>query len=827
MTDIKVLNARGEEMVVINTELTNPTYRGPAGPQGPQGIPGPQGPEGPIGKTGPAGPQGPKGQDGFIVFEELTPEQKEQLKGPQGLQGPQGPIGEQGPKGDKGDKGDPGPVGPTGPAGTDGANGHSPVITIIDGIWYIDGVSTGIEAVGPQGPKGDKGDKGDPGEAGHTPIKGTDYWTEEDKAEIIADIPTSSNTMELFTGVVPTEEQLVILRSFYDDNFDGSLPCPITINGFPVLGYNTTGSLGTEAELILFTSGYTNRWTPSGYPLPFKHYSLKFSRTSAKAISSSYSAKIEGEDVVFTSTQNVPGRSSSLVKELNYLNDNKLDKTEIPDLNTYATTTYVDNAVSTIELTPGPKGDTGEQGPQGIQGPQGPQGDPGPQGPQGPAGQNGNDYVLTDADKQQIAGLVDLTNYTTKNEVEQTYAKKTDIPDTTNLATKSEVQQVEDKIPAPYTLPKATTSTLGGVMPDGNTITITDGVISAVGSGGGEPSAYIKDASVSGNTLTLTKKDDTEVVFTPSGGSGGVSGYNFTTGTLLTDDEINLIKGLADNRTIPVTIDNELVIDINKNHRLDSIGGNDYYDTIFFTTIKSINHVGNSKHNSLRFQKYYIPFDGSDANKLMASRLTDQFPENNFVETVNLDYPINTSKISTGFYDWIIEYAKNPSHSVLITINNRLIVYNTFKISNQLQLLAFGYDNDFYYSSFTIYFTDNTFTKLDSTVTYYNPAPTIFLTEANWQNYITVSGGGGDWQTTTDQSDSNLYNAKEMIIYWEYNNEYRMNYYNFTYNGTLASCAYQTFSTKYDYNNGSSTWQYDGSSINISNMNIQVIYYKT
>lgn len=402
-----------------------------------------------------------------------------------------------------------------------------------------------------------------------------------------------------------------------------------------------------------------------------------------------------------------------------------------------------------------------------------------------------------------------------------------DITGKPDLATKSEVQQVEDKIPAPYTLPKATTSTLGGVMPDGSTITIADGVISAVGSSGGEPDAYIKDASVSGNTLTLTKKDDTEIVFTPSGGSGGVSGYNFTTGTLLTDDEINLIKGLADNRTIPVTIDNELVIDINKNNRLDSIGGNDYYDSIFFTTIKSINHVGNSKHNSLRFQKYYIPFDGFDANKLMASRSTNQFPQNNFVETVNLDYPIKTSKISTGFYDWIIEYAKNPSHSVLITINNCLIVYNTFKINNQLRLLAFGYNDDFCYSSFTIYFTDNTFTKLDSTVTYYNPSSTAFLTEANWQNYITVSGDGSDWQTTQDQSNSNLYNAKEMIIYWEYNNEYRMNYYNFTYNGTLANYAYQTFSTKYDYSNGSSTWQYDGSSINTSNMNIQVIYYKT
>ena len=37
------------------------------------------------------------------------------------------------------------------------------------------------------GLKGDKGDKGDPGSDGKTPVKGTDYWTESDKAEIVAD----------------------------------------------------------------------------------------------------------------------------------------------------------------------------------------------------------------------------------------------------------------------------------------------------------------------------------------------------------------------------------------------------------------------------------------------------------------------------------------------------------------------------------------------------------------------------------------------------------------------------------------------------------------
>ena len=37
------------------------------------------------------------------------------------------------------------------------------------------------------GLKGDKGDTGAPGADGYTPVKGTDYWTEADKAEIVAD----------------------------------------------------------------------------------------------------------------------------------------------------------------------------------------------------------------------------------------------------------------------------------------------------------------------------------------------------------------------------------------------------------------------------------------------------------------------------------------------------------------------------------------------------------------------------------------------------------------------------------------------------------------
>lgn len=41
------------------------------------------------------------------------------------------------------------------------------------------------EFKGEKGEKGDKGDTGDKGTDGHTPIKGTDYWTDADKQEII------------------------------------------------------------------------------------------------------------------------------------------------------------------------------------------------------------------------------------------------------------------------------------------------------------------------------------------------------------------------------------------------------------------------------------------------------------------------------------------------------------------------------------------------------------------------------------------------------------------------------------------------------------------
>ena len=49
---------------------------------------------------------------------------------------------------------------------------------------------------GNKGSKGDKGDTGSQGAAGYTPVKGTDYFTASDKAEMVNSVIASLNSEE-------------------------------------------------------------------------------------------------------------------------------------------------------------------------------------------------------------------------------------------------------------------------------------------------------------------------------------------------------------------------------------------------------------------------------------------------------------------------------------------------------------------------------------------------------------------------------------------------------------------------------------------------------
>ena len=96
----------------------------------------------------------------------------------------------------------------------------------------------------------------------------------------------------------------------------------------------------------------------------------------------------------------------------------------------------------------------------------------------------------------KVSAFENDKGYLTEHQSLAEYAKKTEIPTvptnvsafTNDAGYLTEHQSLADyalksEIPAPYTLPIASTSTLGGVKVDGSTITIADGVISAKSSG--------------------------------------------------------------------------------------------------------------------------------------------------------------------------------------------------------------------------------------------------------------------------------------------------------------------------------------------------------
>ena len=66
----------------------------------------------------------------------------------------------------------------------DGATGHDGITPTIgeNGNWYLGDTDTGKPSRGATGPKGT------PGKNGHTPVKGTDYWTAADKQGIVSDV---------------------------------------------------------------------------------------------------------------------------------------------------------------------------------------------------------------------------------------------------------------------------------------------------------------------------------------------------------------------------------------------------------------------------------------------------------------------------------------------------------------------------------------------------------------------------------------------------------------------------------------------------------------
>lgn len=100
------------------------------------------------------------------------------------------------------------------------------------------------------------------------------------------------------------------------------------------------------------------------------------------------------------------------------------------------------------------------------------------------------------------------------------------------------------------------------------------------------------------------------------------------------------------------------------------------------------------------------------------------------------------------------------------------------------------------------------------------------ITSENWSQYITA--GGGDWNSTTDNTYSDLYNAKELIIKLIGNTNAILFFYGYFPDGLGNNTSdYYLLPGSTSVSNG--YLQYNGSSIDVwnSSITIDTIYYKT
>ena len=228
-----------------------------------------KGEKGDTGDTGEKGDTGAKG-DPFI-YSDFTSEQLALLKGDKG---------DTGEKGDKGDKGD---------------AGYTPVI--IDNYWYINGVNTGIKALGEDGLqvelqkttthiqwrlgtgswanliplsdlKGDKGDTGEKGEKGDTGEKGD----KGDKGDTGVGLPTGGVAGQQLTKKSATDYDFEwktpagagdMLKSVYDSDGDGVVDNAEKVNNHTVEADVPANAKFTDTTYKEITEAEINTGTAS------------------------------------------------------------------------------------------------------------------------------------------------------------------------------------------------------------------------------------------------------------------------------------------------------------------------------------------------------------------------------------------------------------------------------------------------------------------------------------------------------------------------------------------------------------------------------------
>ena len=345
-------------------------------------------------------------------------------------------------------------------------------------------------------------------------------------------------------------------------------------------------------------------------------------------------------------------------------------------------------------------------------------------------------------------------------------------PDGTTTIT-DEDGTIHAVMPEPYILPTATTTTLGGVKVDGTSITIADGVISST-----QPTKTSELTNDSG-FITNEYHDDTKQ------------------NVLVAGDNITIAN---DGKTISASHPARYVNGANATENTLNLYFNNGTSVTFTPTGGSGGGSGGVSGYAFSSTQTLTDID--------KAHLKEIYTNKNIHMTI--DYLTVVRIMSFG----------NKRGFVVINTNGAT--------SNQVFVYTVDLDN-----SGNV--TSDTFTLFMSYYLVGNSSALSgdIITSENWSQYI--SAGGGDWQYTSSSAESNLYNAKEMVLYWQDNsNNKHQSYLNFTanFNGEVGQTLGTGWTSQDIYLDADDTIshpyiRYNGSYFETSSCTIYFILYKT
>lgn len=197
---------------------------------------------------------------------------------------------------------------------------------------------------GAPGPAGKDGEPGPAGPAGKTPVKGVDYFTEEEKQEFLNEC-SKTYCFNTYVNKPISAEEKVMLEDIYNKVIKKNINFSIWFGSSPVVAIDTGYSDDKLDLYIARTSG--------GY----YYHRFNFNATTKKLTSTTFTGtkavNESADNVDVYASDSLTGKSSTVGDQFNYVKTNYALKSEIPSTDGLATEEYVNNAISNIPSSGG------------------------------------------------------------------------------------------------------------------------------------------------------------------------------------------------------------------------------------------------------------------------------------------------------------------------------------------------------------------------------------------------------------------------------------------------------------------------------------------